>query len=43
MPKKYFTAEQIISKLREAEVLISQGKTAVEASPECVNDFGQLV
>lgn len=32
MPKKYFTAEQIISKLREAEVLISQGKTATEAS-----------
>ena len=32
MPRKYFTAEQIISKLREAEVLISQGKTATEAS-----------
>jgi len=32
MPKKYFTAEQIISKLREAEVLISQGQTAAEAS-----------
>jgi len=32
MPRKYFTAEQIISKLREAEVLISQGKTAEEAS-----------
>ena len=32
MPRKYFTAEQIISKLREAEVLISQGKTAAEAS-----------
>jgi hypothetical protein len=28
MPRKNFTAEQIISKLREAEVLISQGKTA---------------
>jgi hypothetical protein len=27
MPKKTFTAEQIISKLREAEVLISQGQT----------------
>ena len=32
MAKKYFTSEQIISKLREAEVLISQGKTAAEAS-----------
>jgi hypothetical protein len=27
MPKKTFTAEQIISKLREAEVLISQWQT----------------
>ena len=27
MPKKTFTVEQIISKLREAEVLISQGQT----------------
>jgi hypothetical protein len=26
MAKKYFTTEQIISKLREAEVLISQGR-----------------
>ena len=32
MPRKYFTSEQIISKLREAEVLLSQGKTAVEVS-----------
>lgn len=32
MAKKYFTTEQIISKLREAEVLISQGKRAAEAS-----------
>jgi transposase-like protein len=32
MAKIYFTSEQIISKLREAEVLISQGKTAAEAS-----------
>ncbi len=27
MPKKTFTTEQINSKLREAEVLISQGQT----------------
>ncbi len=26
MPKKNFTAEEIISKLREAEVLLSQGQ-----------------
>ena len=32
MARKYFTSEQVISKLREAEVLISQGKTAAEAS-----------
>lgn len=32
MARKYFTTEQIISKLREAEVLMSQGKTAAEAS-----------
>ncbi len=32
MARKYFTSEQIISKLREAEVLLSQGKTAAEAS-----------
>jgi putative transposase len=30
MPRKRFTPEQIISKLREAEVLLSQGKTTVE-------------
>jgi transposase-like protein len=32
MARKYFTTEQIISKLREAEVLLSQGKSAAEAS-----------
>jgi putative transposase len=31
MPKKSFTTEQIISKLREAEVLISQGQSVPEA------------
>jgi putative transposase len=30
MPRKKFTTEQIISKLREAEVLVSQGKTVPE-------------
>jgi transposase-like protein len=32
MPQKRFTVEQIISKLREAEVLISQGQTVPVAS-----------
>jgi putative transposase len=32
MVKKAFTPEQIINKLREAEVLISQGATTAEAS-----------
>jgi transposase-like protein len=31
MTKKTFSAEQIIGKLREAEVLTSQGKTVSEA------------
>jgi hypothetical protein len=32
MPKKTFTTEQIISKLREAEVLISQEQTIAAVS-----------
>jgi hypothetical protein len=32
MKKKGFSREQIIGKLREAEVLLSQGSTAGEAS-----------
>lgn len=32
MPRKTFTAEQIIGKLREAEILLSQGSTVAEAS-----------
>lgn len=31
MAKKRFTPEQIITKLRQVEILVSQGKTAVEA------------
>ena len=30
--KRKYSAEQIITKLREAEVLVSQGKTIAEAS-----------
>ena len=32
MPRKRYTPEQIINSLREAEVLISRGSTAKEAS-----------
>ena len=31
MPRKQFSSEQIITKLREAEVLLSQGLTVMEA------------
>ena len=34
MKKKGFTVEQIIGKLREAEVLLSQGSTVWEVSPK---------
>lgn len=30
MPKKRYSAEEIIHKLREAEVLLAQGKTITE-------------
>ena len=34
MPRKRYTPEQIISKLREAEVLLSQGRTVSQASKQ---------
>jgi putative transposase len=34
MPKKTFTAEQIVAKLRQIEVLMGQGKTVPQASRE---------
>jgi len=34
MPKKVFSAEQIIARLRQIEVAIAQGKTAAMASRE---------
>jgi putative transposase len=34
MPRKRYTPEQIISKLREAEVLLSQGQTVSQASKQ---------
>ena len=34
MPRKRYTLEQIISKLREAEVLLSQGQTVAQASKQ---------
>lgn len=42
MARKYFTAEQIIGKLREAEVLLSQGQTqelAMRAIGVTVNTY----
>ena len=32
MPRKHYTPEQIINSLREAEVLLSQGNTKVQAA-----------
>ncbi len=32
MARRRFTSEQIITKLREAEVLVNQGSTVIEAS-----------
>ena len=32
MPRKRFTAEQIIGHIREAEILLSQGKTVAETA-----------
>jgi transposase-like protein len=34
MPRKRYTPEQIISKLREAEVLLSQGQAVTQASKQ---------
>jgi transposase-like protein len=34
MPRKRYTPEQTISKLREAEVLLSQGETVAQASKQ---------
>jgi putative transposase len=34
MPKKTFTAEQIVAKLRQIEVLMGQGKTVSQAAKE---------
>ena len=31
MPRKRFSAEEIVNKLRETEVLISQGRTIAQA------------
>ena len=34
MPGKRYTAEQIVNKLREADVLISQGRTVAQVSKQ---------
>ena len=39
MPKKRFTSEEIIHKLREAEVMSAQGRTVAEISRQlCVTE-----
>ena len=39
MPKKRYNAEEIIHKLREADVLLSQGRTIAEVCKQlCVSD-----
>jgi hypothetical protein len=43
MPRKRYTPEQIINSLREAEVLISQGSTAKEASRHLSNIRADLL
>jgi hypothetical protein len=37
MPKKRYTAEEIIHKLREAEVLLSQGNPSVRPASSSVS------
>ena len=39
MPGKQFTSEQIITIFREAEVLLSQGQTVIEAVKKLVADL----
>ena len=34
MPKKRYSAEQIVSKLRQIDVLVAQGRTAAQACKE---------
>ena len=45
MPKRTFTPEQIVGKLRQMEVLISQCKTVSQAAKEATvrDDAGKLV
>ena len=41
MARKRYTAEQIIGHLRQAEILISQGKTIGETACQLSADFGE--
>jgi hypothetical protein len=43
MPKKTFTPEQIVGKLRQIEVLVSQGKTVPVACREWARAQGALI
>jgi hypothetical protein len=42
MPKKYFTAEQMISKLRNTEVLLNQGNALPLSSLVCISLYPPL-
>ena len=37
MPRKKHTPEQVINKLREAEVVLAQGRTVAEASRQILS------
>jgi len=39
MARKRFTSEQIITMLREAEVLVNQGSTVIEAESGLCHSF----
>jgi putative transposase len=42
MPKKRFSAEQIVTLLRQIEVSMAQGKSAPEALPGCRDIAAEL-
>ena len=43
MPKKTFTPEQIVGKLRQIEVLVSQGKTVPLAAKEAESPIRRTI
>ena len=43
MPSKKHTPEQVINKLREAEVVLAQGRTVAEASRQIRSDGADIL